>query len=169
MTRILLTTDIEAPPEVCFDLCLDVDVQLSLDRGIRAVAGVTRGPLRLGDAVTWRARHFGVLWRMTSMIIEVNRPHSFVDQMQDGPFAAWQHVHTFAASGLGTRMCDEVKYWPPLGFLGRFFDAIILEAYMTRLLGSRNCRLKDMIEESVEMSRRRAEATGVQDPLQALA
>jgi|SRR5947209_6246024 len=154
MRRILLTTDIEAPPEVCFDLCLDVDVQLSLDHGMRAVAGVTRGPLHLGDALTWQARHFGVIWRMTSTIVEINRPHCFVDQMQDGPFAAWHHVHTFDEIDQGTRMRDEVTYRAPLGLFGDLFDAVILGAYLTRLLGSRDRRLKDVIEKSVDMSRR---------------
>ncbi len=146
VTHIRLTTEIAARPAVCFDACLNVDVQLSLDRGMRAVDGVAAGPLRLGDTVTWRARHFGVLWHMTSRIIAVDRPHSFVDRMQRGPFADWRHIHTFEPTSMGTQMRDDVEYHTPLGWLGLLFDAAILEMYVTRLLTSRNQRLKRLAE-----------------------
>jgi ligand-binding SRPBCC domain-containing protein len=113
---------------------------------MRAVAGVTGGPLHLGETVTWRARHFGVLWRMTSKIVTIDRPHCFVDHMENGPFAAWQHTHMFEESSLGTRMRDDVQYRPPLGVLGRLFDAVILERYLRRLLRSRNDRLRVVAE-----------------------
>ena len=149
MTHIRLTTEINAPPEVCFDVCLNVDVQLSLDRGMRAVNGVSNGPLRLGDTVTWRARHFGVAWRMTSRIIEVDRPYCFSDRMQRGPFAWWHHVHTFKQTETGTRMVDEVEYRAPLGWLGRVFDAAVLERYLIQLLRTRNRELRKVAERVV--------------------
>jgi ligand-binding SRPBCC domain-containing protein len=92
MPRIRLTTDIEAPPEVCFDLVLNVDTQLALDGRMQAVAGVRTGPLHQGDEVTWRSQHFGIPWRMTSRIMVTERPRRFVDEMQRGPFASWRHV-----------------------------------------------------------------------------
>jgi ligand-binding SRPBCC domain-containing protein len=122
VTHIRLATDIKAPVDVCFDFCLNVDVQLSLDPGMRAVGGVKVGPLTLGDAVTWRAWHFGIPWHMTSEIITVDRPHCFGDQMQQGPFAHWRHVHTFEEIGIGTRMHDAVDYDAPLGPIGRLFE-----------------------------------------------
>ena len=152
VTRIHLTTAIEAPLEACFDVCLNVDIQLSLDRGMRAVDGVESGPLRLGDTVTWRARHFGVAWRMTSEIIKVDRPHSFTDQMRRGPFADWRHTHTFQSTETGTRMLDDVEYHAPLGPLGRLFDAAILERYLIGLLRSRNRALKGAAKRAVAPS-----------------
>src|SRR5579872_3594952 len=146
VTHIRLETEIEAPVDLCFDLCLNVDVQLSLDLGTRAVGGVTRGRLNPGDTVTWRARHFGVPWRMTSAIIRADRPRCFADEMQSGPFAHWRHVHTFEEGEIGTRMLDDVEYHPPLGPIGRLFDVAILERYLTRLLRSRNQQLKRIAE-----------------------
>lgn len=146
MTHIRLETEIGAPVDVCFDLCLNVDVQVSLDPGMRAVGGVTSGPLALGDSVTWRARHFGLQWYMTSRIIRVDRPSRFADEMQSGPFALWRHRHTFEENEIGTRMLDEVEYRPPLGPMGRLFDAAVLKQYLTRLLRSRNQQLKCIAE-----------------------
>lgn len=153
MTHIRLTTEIQAPPEACFDLCLNVDTQLSLDGGMAAVGEVRRGPLHLDDTVTWRARHFGIPWRMTSKIVQVDRPWRFADQMQQGPFAHWRHVHTFERTGVGTHMQDDVEYQPPLGLLGRLFDATILERYLIRLLRSRNRRLKCVVERTFPADR----------------
>ncbi|GAC1319021.1 MAG: hypothetical protein NVS2B16_15860 [Chloroflexota bacterium] len=149
MARLRLTTDIQASPEVCFDLVLDVDVQLSIDRRMQAVGGVRSGPLSLGDVVTWRARHFGIPWLMSSQIVAVERPRRFVDEMQRGPFARWKHVHHFEPLRGGTRMMDDVRYDAPLGFLGRAFDAVVLGRYMKRLLAGRNQRLKQLAESSV--------------------
>jgi ligand-binding SRPBCC domain-containing protein len=142
VTYIRLETEIGAPVDVCFDLCLNVDTQLSLDPGMCAVGGVTRGPLALGNTVTWRARHFGIPWHMTSRIIQLDRPQCFADEMQSGPFASWRHIHTFEEAGIGTRMLDDIEYYPPLGSIGRLFDAAVLERYLTRLLRLRNQQLK---------------------------
>jgi len=147
MSRIQLTTTIEAPPAACFDLVLNVDVQLSLGQGTRAVGGIMHGPLQLGDVVTWRSRHFGVPWRMTSKIVVVERPGRFIDAMQQGPFARWRHVHEFQPSPRGTVMHDTIDYAAPLGVLGTAFDALVLHRYLHRLLRMRNRRLQHLAEQ----------------------
>lgn len=146
MTHFRLITEIAAPPETCFDLVLNVDVQRSLGGGMEAVAGVMSGALHAGEEVTWRARHFGVLWLMTSKIVEVERPHHFYDEMRRGPFQSWRHQHQFLPTAWGTRMVDEVEYSAPLGLLGWIADALVLRAYMARLLTRRNRDLKVLAE-----------------------
>lgn len=88
MRPIRLETVISAPPAACFDLSLSVDAHTGsmAASGERAVAGVTSGVMKLGDTVTWRARHFGIAFRMTSAITEYQRPARFVDEQQRGPF-----------------------------------------------------------------------------------
>ncbi|MFJ4945016.1 hypothetical protein [Streptomyces albidoflavus] len=70
MTRFEPGTRIAAPVPLVFGLSLDVDAHTaSMARsGERAVAGVTTGTVAPGDTVTWRARHFCVVWRMASRI-----------------------------------------------------------------------------------------------------
>lgn len=72
-----LRTEIAAPPEVVFAASLSVDAHLASMRsaGERAVAGVRSGRMALGDTVTWKARHFGVVWTMTSRITKGVSPH----------------------------------------------------------------------------------------------
>ena len=76
MPIIRLETFIHAPVELCFDLSRNVDVHMASTNhtGERAVAGVTSGMMSLGDEVTWEARHFGILQRLTSKITAFERP-----------------------------------------------------------------------------------------------
>lgn len=146
MIHLRLTTDIGAPPEICFDLVLNVDVERSLGRGMEAVGGVHTGPLHLGDTVTWRARHFWLYWRMTSRIIEEDRPRLFCDEMQRGPFASWHHCHEFHGMPGGTRMIDEVRFTAPFGPLGWVVERLVLGPYLRNLLEGRNRELKMLAE-----------------------
>ncbi len=72
--------------------------------------------MKLEDTVTWRARHFGLAFRMTSAISEYDYPHRFVDEQQRGPFRRGGHEHTFTALANGaTQMTDIVEFRSPLG------------------------------------------------------
>jgi hypothetical protein len=73
---------IQASPETVFDLSRSIDIHSgSMARsGEQAIRGVTSGLIEWGQQVTWQARHFGVTFRMTSRIIEMDRPVRFVDE-----------------------------------------------------------------------------------------
>lgn len=135
----LLATD----PTSAFDVSLDVDLHLEsmVDSGETIVGGVERGGMQLGDVVTWRARHFGVWWTMTSTITEFDRPHMFVDEQARGPFKQFRHVHRFEAVEGGTLMTDEVTFEAPLGPLGRIAERVALRSYMPKLIDRRNDEL----------------------------
>lgn len=91
MASIVLTTEIAASVADCFELSLSVDAHAAsmIDSDERAIAGVTSGLIGEGDTVTWRARHFGVPFTMTSRISEYESPHRFVDEQVSGPFRSW--------------------------------------------------------------------------------
>lgn len=115
--------------------------------GERAIGGVTSGVMKLGDAVTWRARHFGIAFRMTSVITEYQYPSRFVDEQLHGPFRRWQHEHTFTVAANGeTVMSDVVGFQSPLGPLGYLADRTVLDRYLARLLRRRNTWLKTSLE-----------------------
>jgi ligand-binding SRPBCC domain-containing protein len=151
MTRFELVTGIAAPPERVFELSLLVRTHTDsmAGSGERAVAGVTSGSLRLGDTVTWQARHLGRSWRMTSVISACDPPHGFVDEQLEGPFARWHHAHRFADDGAGgTVMTDLVEFTAPLGPLGRIAELAVLDRYMPRLIRLRNDHLKRVAEKA---------------------
>jgi len=146
---IRLETVIAAPVGECFDLSLSVDAHTASmsASGERAIGGVTSGVMKHGDTVTWRARHFGITFRMTSAITDYQYPLRFVDEQQRGPFRRWWHEHTFTAMANGaTRMTDVVEFRSPLGLLGTMADRLVLGYYLPYLLRQRNTWLKSTLE-----------------------
>ncbi|MCW2932699.1 MAG: cyclase [Actinomycetia bacterium] len=148
MRSFRLETAIAAPVGDCFELSLSVDAHAASMRaaGERAVGGVTSGVMGPGDTVTWQARHFGIVFRMTSAITEYAYPSRFVDEQQAGPFRQWWHEHTFAAADGRTCMVDVVEFRSPLGLAGAMADRLVLGRYMPRLLRQRNAWLKAALE-----------------------
>ena len=143
-----MVTQINAPAETWFALSLDVDLhRLSTGGHEEIVAGVRSGEMRLGDQVTWRARHFGIPWRMTSKITDYERPTRFADEQQSGPFASWHHEHRFEEHDGVTTMTDLVDYRSPAGPLGTLVDRVVLERYVTNLLDRRNVFLRPQAED----------------------
>ena len=142
-----MTTSIPASAQRCFDLSLSVDAHAaSMSRsGERIVGGVNSGAMGLGDTVTWRARHFGVPFTMTSRITELVAPSRFVDEQVSGPFAHWWHEHLFEECDGVTLMTDTVEFASPVGPIGRMVDRLVLTGYMTRLLTHRNRWLTDAL------------------------
>ena len=140
-----VVTRIAAQPAEVFDLSLDVGAHTASmsGSGERIVGGVRTGHMKLGDTVTWSARHFGIPWRMTSRISAYERPVRFVDEQVRGPFRHWHHEHSFtwdAASGT-TQMRDVISFAAPFGVIGRVAERLVLRRYMERLVASRNKHL----------------------------
>ena len=61
------------------------------------------------ETVTWRARHFGITWTMTTTISELDRPTRFVDCQLRGPFKEFIHEHTFVPVDGGTHVTDRAR------------------------------------------------------------
>ena len=145
MAGVRVTTNIDAPREVCFDLARDIDFHVrSLQHtGERAVAGVTSGLIGLGESVTWKGRHLGVRQRLTAEVTAFNRPHYFQDRMTHGAFARFEHDHYFDETSDGrTVMRDVVRFASPRWVLGRVIDRLILRHYLSRLLAERGQAIK---------------------------
>lgn len=151
MARIELALFVAAPPERVFDLARDVDAHVASTPGTeeRAVGGKTTGLLVLDDEVTWEARHFGVMQRLTSRITAFDRPRHFRDSMVKGAFRRFDHDHFFEPEGEGTRCRDVFDFDAPLGPLGRLAEWTFLERYMRRFLETRMQLLKEMAEKEL--------------------
>ena len=148
MPTIILETKIKATTEICYKLSLSVDLhQLSTSKtGEHIVDGVKFGVMKLGDFVTWRAKHFGI-WQNLSTKIIIAEPHSFVtDEMIKGAFKSMKHEHYFQEDGDYTIMKDVFVFSSPFGILGKIFNYLILTNYMKKLLIERNKTIKEIAE-----------------------
>ena len=151
MTTIKELTLIQAPIARCFDLARSVEVHVlgNVHFGERAVplADKTSGLLGLGDRVTWRARHFGILQRLTSQITQFDPPHAFQDTMLSGAFAWMQHDHFFLQLPSGiTVMRDVFRYAAPIPILGLMAERLVLDRYMSYLLRERNAMIQQVAQ-----------------------
>lgn len=148
MPVINLQTEIAAPLDRVFDLSRSIDAhQDSTEQtNERAVAGVTSGLIGLGEEVTWEARHFGIVQRLSVKITAFDRPKHFQDVMTKGAFRTMRHDHMFEARDGKTLMSDRFEFASPCGLVGNLVDWIFLEGYMRRLLIRRNAVLKQAAE-----------------------
>lgn len=148
MPLILLTTEIDAPAERCFDLSLSVDIHVESTKstGEKAIAGVTSGPMKFGDTVTWRAKHFGITQDLTSHISYYDRPKKFVSEMIKGAFRRLYHEHIFEEKNGKTIMTDRFDFDVSLGLPGRLVAEAIVKPYMAKFLRERNLVIKRIAE-----------------------
>ena len=147
MTTVVIETLIDALPEICFDLALDVDAHArsAAFSDERIVApGRLSGLLQLGDLVTFEGRHFGVRQRFTAKIVEVERPRRFVDEMVRGAFKSLRHVHEFQPHGAGTLMRDTLEWKAPFGWIA---DPLFLKRHMRWFVSTKQRRLKELVED----------------------
>lgn len=70
---------------------------------------------------------FGIPLFWKTEITEVHAPNAFKDNQVEGPFALWEHTHTFTEQGNGTLMQDTVKYRMPFGFAGRLAHRLVVK------------------------------------------
>jgi ligand-binding SRPBCC domain-containing protein len=148
MTRIQLTTEINAGIQICFDLSRAVEIHLESTKKTRerVVAGRAQGLFELNDEVTWEAIHLGIKQKLTVRISKMSAPHFFEDVMIKGVFKTMRHEHHFKELNGKTLMTDIFEYKVPLGVIGKIFDTLILRRYMTCFLKIRNQTIKEAAE-----------------------
>jgi ligand-binding SRPBCC domain-containing protein len=149
MGRVLVSTHVRASADRCFDLARDVDVHCltSAFTDERVMPpGRTSGRLELGDTVTFEGRHFGSRWLLTAVIVEMERPHRFVDEATGRAFPRMRHVHEFHQRDDGTEMIDRLDWRSPLGVVGRVADWLMVERHMAWYLVTKQRALKEIAE-----------------------
>ena len=148
MSVIHLTTEINAPVELVFDLSRSVDLHMiSTHQTNETVeAGRSSGLCTVGDTITWRARHLGFYQRLTVEIVCCDFPTYFEDRMAKGAFRSFTHQHYFESRQTQTLMMDIFEFESPMGIIGKVFNRIFLKHYMTKLLLKRNEVIKEFAE-----------------------
>jgi ligand-binding SRPBCC domain-containing protein len=61
----------------------------------------------------------------------------FVDEQRVGPYQLWHHEHHIEAVENGVLMKDIVSYSPPLGFLGRIANTLIIRRKLEEIFDYR--------------------------------
>lgn len=148
MAAFTLERVIAGPPAEVFALALDPGLHLrSMARyGETMIEAPADGVFTEGSTVTWRARHFGIPFRLRSLVFDIDPPRGFRDRQIAGPFADFLHVHSFEEHPRGTLMRDTIVFHSPFGPLGRIVDRLVMREHMRRLIEERNDALASEIE-----------------------
>lgn len=143
MVQFVLEQVIAAAPTAVFAASLDpnVHVRSMAAYGETMVEAPAGGAFTEGSTVTWRARHFGIRFRLRSVVFDIDPPHRFCDRQIASPFGAFLHEHEFAEHPSGTLMRDTITFRSPFGPLGRLIDRWFMREHMRRLIAERNAHL----------------------------
>lgn len=107
---------------------------------------VTKLPIEMHtDArIEYRIRLAGVPMRWRTRITRWDPPRGFVDTQESGPYALWEHLHTFEPCGGGVLMRDVVRYALPLGPLGDVAHAVAVKAALAAIFDYRFDRVREV-------------------------
>lgn len=83
--------------------------------------------------------------RWVSAITRYDPPDRFVDVQERGPYASWEHTHTFADDGAGTRIIDSVRYELPFGPLGDVLNAIVVRPRLAAIFAHRKRAIEALL------------------------
>ncbi|MFJ4223047.1 SRPBCC family protein [Microbacterium sp. NPDC089695] len=148
MAAFVLERVIAAPPAEVFAASLDPELHVrSMARhGETMVEAPAGGVFTEGSTVTWQAGHFGIPFRLRSLVFDIDAPHGFRDRQIAGPFKAFLHEHEFEEHPRGTLMRDTITFRSPFGPLGRLVDRLVMREHMRRLIEERNDTIAAEIE-----------------------
>lgn len=70
---------------------------------------------------------FGIPFKWTTRIEDVERMQSFSDVQVKGPYKTWKHYHSFTETEDGVVMVDMVKYSLNFGPLNEWINKLVIE------------------------------------------
>lgn len=87
--------------------------------------------------------HLRARWR--SRIAGYEPPTSFLDVQLQGPYARWEHRHSFRADGDGTVVEDDVTYAVPFGPLGDLLELPLVRPRLRAIFGYRDAAIARLL------------------------
>lgn len=107
----------------------------------------TMGTPGLGYEVALTVRMFGIIpMRWVVRITEYMPPVHMTDEQVSGPFTTWRQQRLLRTVEGGTELTDVVDYVPPLGWLGRIADALIIRRQISSMFAYRQQATKRILE-----------------------
>jgi hypothetical protein len=105
---------------------------------ILRIAGEMREGLEIEYAIT-PFPHLPARWR--SRITTYDPPTSFTDVQVRGPYARWEHRHTFRTEGDTTIVEDDVAYELPFGRLGDLVEPLLVRPRLRAIFDYRSAAI----------------------------
>jgi len=117
--------------------------------------------MRPGLELDYRLRPFlGIPVKWRTRIDAYDPPHRFQDTQLRGPYARWEHRHTFEAVAGGTLMTDEIEYALPFGPLGDLVNRMVVRGELARIFQHRAESIRSVFAPSLESTGRTVAVAG---------
>lgn len=87
---------------------------------------------------------FRVPLKWVTEIKDVDPGSRFMDTQRNGPYALWEHTHTFTTTREGTLMRDVVQYALPMGPLGTIAHRLFVRRQLESLFEYREGRIRTL-------------------------
>ena len=128
------------PPEAVFPFFADARNLEAITPPLLRFRLVTPEPVEMGSGtfLQYALRLRGVPVRWDTLIQEWEPPHRFVDVQLRGPYALWEHTHTFEPAGEdAVVISDRVRYALPFGRLGELARRLFVRRDLDRIFDHR--------------------------------
>jgi ligand-binding SRPBCC domain-containing protein len=110
---------------------------------------ITPGPIEMrpGALIDYRMKLHGVPLRWRTRIDVWEPPVRFIDVQVRGPYALWEHTHTFEPDGEHAVLIgDRVRYSIPLGPLGQIAHAAFVKRDLKRVFDYRERAVAERLQ-----------------------
>ena len=98
------------------------------EMGFVVLTELDDSPIYSGMKIDYTVRPlFKIPMHWTTEIKKVDAPYKFTDKQLKGPYALWEHTHTFEQVSGGVKMTDDVQYAIPLGWLGILAHGLVVK------------------------------------------
>ena len=102
--------------------------------------------MRQGALIDYRLRVRGVPLRWHTRIAAWEPPRRFVDVQRSGPYALWEHTHSFDPVGPEAVLIgDRVRYALPLGPIGELAHALLVKRDLERIFDHRQRTVAELL------------------------
>jgi ligand-binding SRPBCC domain-containing protein len=101
---------------------------------------ITPGPIEMGAGtlLDYRLKLHRLPVRWQTRIETWEPPRRFVDMQVRGPYALWEHTHTFEEDGPGaTVIVDRIRYSVPFGPLGEIAERLLVRRDLRQIFDYR--------------------------------
>lgn len=148
MPTIHLTTFIAAPIERVFDLSRHLSIYKVLMNGRKEMfsSGAATNLISQGETMTFHAKHFGKLRLVTTRVMELKKPLSFVQEQVKGDLLHFKHQHHFKKVDNGTIMIDILDFDGPRDVIGKMIGKVYLKNYFEKFINKHNALIQQYAE-----------------------
>ncbi len=87
---------------------------------------------------------FGIKMKWKTQITAVEKPRTFIDRQLKGPYAFWEHRHSFTEKDNGVLMKDEVNYRIPFGVIGNLAHTLFVRKKLNQIFDYRSAALQKL-------------------------